>query len=49
MEKPMIKTFQKWAQYQKTVRELSALNRRELDDLGIVRADIQKIARGAVL
>lgn len=45
----MIKTFQKWAQYQKTVRELSALNRRELDDLGIQRSDIQRVARASVL
>lgn len=45
----MIKTFEKWAKYQRTVRELSALSRRELDDLGIARSDIQKIARGSVL
>jgi uncharacterized protein YjiS (DUF1127 family) len=45
----MIKTFQKWAKYQQTVRELSALSRRELDDLGIRRHDIQRIARDSVL
>ncbi len=45
----MIKTFQKWAAYQRTVRELSALSRRELNDLGIAREDIQKIARNSVV
>lgn len=41
------KTFQKWAAYQQTVRELSALTNRDLNDLGISRNDIQKIARDA--
>lgn len=39
------KTFQKWSAYQQTVRELNALGNRELSDLGIHRADIQRIAR----
>ena len=38
-------TFKKWAAYQQTVRELVALDTRQLNDLGISRADIQKIAR----
>jgi uncharacterized protein YjiS (DUF1127 family) len=38
-------TFKKWAAYQQTVRELAALDNRQLNDLGISRADIQKIAR----
>jgi uncharacterized protein YjiS (DUF1127 family) len=38
-------TFKKWAAYQQTVRELNALDSRQLNDLGISRADIQKIAR----
>ena len=38
-------TFKKWAAYQQTVRELTALDNRQLTDLGISRADIQKIAR----
>lgn len=39
------KTFKRWSAYQQTVRELSALGTRELDDLGIARSDIQNIAR----
>lgn len=39
------KTFKKWSAYQQTVRELNALGNRELNDLGIARGDIQRIAR----
>jgi uncharacterized protein YjiS (DUF1127 family) len=39
------KTFKKWAAYQQTVRELAALDNRQLTDLGITRTDIQRIAR----
>lgn len=39
------KTLQKWAAYQQTVRELNALGSRELNDLGITRGDIERIAR----
>jgi uncharacterized protein YjiS (DUF1127 family) len=38
-------TLKKWAAYQQTVRELAALDNRQLSDLGIVRTDIQRIAR----
>ena len=38
-------TIKKWAAYQQTVRELTALDNRQLGDLGITRTDIQKIAR----
>jgi uncharacterized protein YjiS (DUF1127 family) len=38
-------TLKKWAAYQQTVRELASLDNRQLTDLGISRADIQKIAR----
>ena len=38
-------TLKKWAAYQQTVRELAALDNRQLSDLGITRADIQRIAR----
>lgn len=37
--------FKKWAAYQQTVRELSALGNRELSDLGINREEIHKVAR----
>ena len=38
-------TFKKWAAYQQTVRELNALDTRQLSDLGIARTDIQRVAR----
>ncbi|SFZ82343.1 protein of unknown function [Devosia enhydra] len=38
-------TFRRWAAYQQTVRELNALDNRQLNDLGIVRTDIGRIAR----
>lgn len=39
------KTFKKWAAYQQTVRELTSLDNRQLNDLGIARTDITRIAR----
>jgi uncharacterized protein YjiS (DUF1127 family) len=39
------KTLKKWAAYQQTVRELAALDNRQLNDLGISRVDITRIAR----
>ncbi len=36
-----------FAQYQQTVRELNALDNRQLSDLGINRFDIKTIARAA--
>jgi uncharacterized protein YjiS (DUF1127 family) len=38
-------TLKKWAAYQQTVRELAALDNRQLSDLGITRTDIQRVAR----
>jgi uncharacterized protein YjiS (DUF1127 family) len=38
-------TLKKWSAYQQTVRELAALDNRQLNDLGISRTDITKIAR----
>lgn len=35
-----------YARYQRTMRELNALDSRQLNDLGITRADIKSIARG---
>lgn len=43
----MMKTIKKWREYQATVRELSSLTNRELNDLGIVRTDIKTIAKSA--
>ena len=38
-------TIKKWAAYQQTVRELNALDNRQLNDLGIARTDILRVAR----
>ena len=38
-------TLKRWQAYQQTVRELASLDTRQLNDLGISRSDIQKIAR----
>ena len=37
-----------FAQYQRTMRELSSLDQRQLNDLGITKGDIKTIARGAL-
>jgi uncharacterized protein YjiS (DUF1127 family) len=37
-----------WKRYSRTVSELKALSNRELADLGILRADINNVAREAV-
>ena len=39
------KSYQKWQSYNRTVRELNALDSRSLNDLGINRGDIDRIAR----
>lgn len=36
-----------WKRYNRTVSELNALSNRELSDLGLSRADIQRVAREA--
>jgi uncharacterized protein YjiS (DUF1127 family) len=43
-----IRAFRKWRMYNETVRELNKLNARQLNDLGISRGDIERIARQAV-
>jgi uncharacterized protein YjiS (DUF1127 family) len=43
-----IRAFRNWRMYNETVRELNRLNARQLSDLGISRADIEKIARKAL-
>jgi uncharacterized protein YjiS (DUF1127 family) len=37
-----------WKRYNRTVSELNALSNRDLSDLGISRADINRVARAAV-
>ncbi len=41
----IIKTIRKWNAYNRTVRELSSLDNRLLNDLGINRGDINRVAR----
>ncbi|BAB50586.1 msl3766 [Mesorhizobium japonicum MAFF 303099] len=43
-----IRAFRNWRMYNETVRELNRLNARQLSDLGINRADIERIARQAI-
>ena len=43
----LIRNYRNWRRYTQTVRELSRLNSRELSDVGITRAEIEKVARGA--
>ncbi|HEV7344866.1 MAG TPA: DUF1127 domain-containing protein [Devosia sp.] len=38
-----------FAQYQRTMRELNALDQRQLNDLGITKSDIRNIARGELV
>ena len=45
----LIRSYKNWRRYNQTVRELSRLNSRELDDLGISRSDIERVARAAAL
>ncbi|MBL8584517.1 MAG: DUF1127 domain-containing protein [Rhizobiaceae bacterium] len=42
----LIRSYKNWRRYNETVRELSRLSNRQLDDLGVTRADIARIARG---
>ena len=44
----LINTIKGWRRYQETKRELNRLNSRELNDLGINRADIPSVARAAL-
>jgi uncharacterized protein YjiS (DUF1127 family) len=44
----LIRSYKNWRRYNQTVRELSRLDNRELNDLGINRADIERVARAAL-
>lgn len=39
--------YSTWKRYNRTVSELASLTNRELADLGILRADIARVARDA--
>ena len=41
--------FRNWRRYRTTVTALEKLSTRELDDLGISRGDIDRVARQSVL
>ena len=41
----VVREFRNWRRYRNTVNELSRLTTRELNDLGIARADIPFVAR----
>ena len=42
------RSFNNWRKYRQTVTELGRMSNRELQDLGIDRADIRSIARASV-
>jgi uncharacterized protein YjiS (DUF1127 family) len=46
--KTITNRFSAWRRYRASVRELSQLTDRDLNDLGICRADIEAICRKAV-
>lgn len=41
-------SFNNWRKYRRTVSELGRMSNRRLNDLGIERSDIQRIAREAL-
>lgn len=41
------RSFNNWVKYRQTVLELGRMSNRELNDLGIARADIRSVARAA--
>ncbi|MEJ5022828.1 DUF1127 domain-containing protein [Ochrobactrum vermis] len=43
----LIRSYSNWRRYRNTVNELSRLNARELNDLGIVASEIPSVARQA--
>ncbi|WP_417683922.1 DUF1127 domain-containing protein [Roseibium sp.] len=45
----VVRKYNNWVQYRRTVDELSRLSRRELSDLGISRNDIKFVARRAAV
>jgi uncharacterized protein YjiS (DUF1127 family) len=42
------RSFNTWRKYRQTVNELDRMSSRELQDLGINRADIRSVARASV-
>ena len=46
--KKMLRAYKKYQRYRKTISELSALNDRELADIGITRGNIIGVAYGRI-
>ena len=44
----LIRNYRNWRRFRETVSELSRLSNRELNDLGIARANIREVARKAI-
>jgi uncharacterized protein YjiS (DUF1127 family) len=44
----LFERYDRWRRYNRTLAELKGLSNRELDDLGIGRSDIARVAREAV-
>lgn len=42
----LARSFNEWRKYRQTVNELGRMSARELQDLGLTRADIARVARG---
>ncbi|KAB1077081.1 DUF1127 domain-containing protein [Methylobacterium soli] len=45
----LVSKIRNYLRYRETVQELSRLSNRDLDDLGISRSEIRRIARGNAL
>jgi uncharacterized protein YjiS (DUF1127 family) len=43
------RSFTNWVKFRQTVAELGRMSSRELQDLGIERADIRRVARGSAV
>jgi len=48
-EMNLVRSYNNWRRYRNTVNELSRLSGRELQDLGIIAADIPAVARKAAM
>jgi uncharacterized protein YjiS (DUF1127 family) len=44
----LIRNYRNWRAYRDTVNELGRLSNRQLEDIGIARGEIKKIARQAI-
>lgn len=48
MANGIVASYLSWVKYRQTCNELNRLTNRELDDLGIARGDISKLAKRSV-